>query len=999
MKRLFLHIIFKLTLLLNIIYFSIPCHGQLNQLVNTIGQYQVRADACGTLEAGCDIIIEKPAGATTVFQAYIYYSTVALAATDFGSDAIDVSGGDLAGGTVFMTNVTSSEVSGEEVFTRYEEVTALFAPGLNAALAATDIIYSTTESLTADIEGVGIVVIWNNPSVVNTAIHLSLGSLNTGELKADSIVIAPIDTSVPDFAATLGVGIVYSVGDALQRSTVWINELMLDDYAGGYDDGVLSNGALITLGGYGDDVDLDDEDELYDFSTFISDGDTQVKYEIMTSTIHDLDWFNALYFEVVAANPPSDTSICAGDSIFLGGDYQTEGGSYVDTLVSESGMDSIVTTILTVIPLPDIDAGVDTVSCGLTYILAGSSGSDSSIWSGSAETIFSDINSDSSEVTVSNIGVETIYLTVINSFGCMMMDSVIIAFSNLSMESDSIKLCNGMPDGEITVIPEGGLGDYSYQWDATADFQTTNPAISLLAGDYTLTLTDSVGCSIDSTFTIVDPLEFVYSTDVTLTDCGLSNGSVEVIDFSGGTGGYSYDWGDGPTISATHTDLLAGVYTVTVTDENSCDTTFSIEVISNSDFIASIDIYTNVTCYGFMDGTATATGSDSTATYSYLWNAAAGGQTTQTAEGLDVGVYQVLVIDEVTGCSDSVNVEITEPAVLLVNAGIDHEICEDEGESLLFFGDASGGTPGYTYVWDNDILDGVAFIPLFSAVYEVTVTDANGCNATDDLMVTVNTVSEPSFTSNDLPCQFTSELQNTTPGITSSCVWMINGDEFYTCEDVNYVFPGPGSYNVGLTVTSPEGCTKTIEIDDHIEFAPLPIAAFIPSVIEVSELNPIVDFVNNSEYASSYIWFFQDVSPTSNEVNPSIEFPRDVAAEYPVELIAISDDNCTDTAYGIVRVIEEIIFYVPNTFTPDGDDFNDSFQPVFTSGFDPYNYKLLIFNRWGELVFESYNTAIGWNGTYGGEIMKSDIYTWSISFKTSSSDKRVKEMGHVFLLK
>jgi gliding motility-associated-like protein len=96
---------------------------------------------------------------------------------------------------------------------------------------------------------------------------------------------------------------------------------------------------------------------------------------------------------------------------------------------------------------------------------------------------------------------------------------------------------------------------------------------------------------------------------------------------------------------------------------------------------------------------------------------------------------------------------------------------------------------------------------------------------------------------------------------------------------------------------------------------------------------------------------------------------------------------------------EVLIFYVPNTFTPDDDEFNQWFQPVFTSGYDPYSFNLLIFNRWGEIIFESNDSTIGWDGTYHGEIVKEGVYTWKITFKTSANDEHKEVLGSVNLLR
>jgi gliding motility-associated-like protein len=91
---------------------------------------------------------------------------------------------------------------------------------------------------------------------------------------------------------------------------------------------------------------------------------------------------------------------------------------------------------------------------------------------------------------------------------------------------------------------------------------------------------------------------------------------------------------------------------------------------------------------------------------------------------------------------------------------------------------------------------------------------------------------------------------------------------------------------------------------------------------------------------------------------------------------------------------------VPNTFTPDQDQFNQQWKPVFTSGFDPYDYHLSIFNRWGELIWESYNSETGWDGLYGKDFKAQEgIYTWEITFVTKTKEDKQKITGTLNLLR
>jgi gliding motility-associated-like protein len=98
-----------------------------------------------------------------------------------------------------------------------------------------------------------------------------------------------------------------------------------------------------------------------------------------------------------------------------------------------------------------------------------------------------------------------------------------------------------------------------------------------------------------------------------------------------------------------------------------------------------------------------------------------------------------------------------------------------------------------------------------------------------------------------------------------------------------------------------------------------------------------------------------------------------------------------------------LIYYVPNTFTPDGNSVNGVFKPIFTSGFDPYNFRMLIYNRWGELIFETRDAEVGWEGTYGtgenAKICQDGTYVWKIDFKLLESDKYISINGHVNLVR
>jgi gliding motility-associated-like protein len=179
--------------------------------------------------------------------------------------------------------------------------------------------------------------------------------------------------------------------------------------------------------------------------------------------------------------------------------------------------------------------------------------------------------------------------------------------------------------------------------------------------------------------------------------------------------------------------------------------------------------------------------------------------------------------------------------------------------------------------------------------------------------------------------------------------------------------------------------------------APKPEASFVPSPYEVSMYYPTVHFTNTSQNSITYSWDFAD-GQTSTVTHPDHTFPQ-IAANYTVILVAYNSAGCTDTARVNVKVKDEVIYYIPNSFTPNGDESNNTFQPVFTSGFDPYKFKFEIFNRWGETVFESHDASVGWDGTYHENTVREGNYIWKIEFRERDTDKKYTLSGSLTLIR
>lgn len=208
-------------------------------------------------------------------------------------------------------------------------------------------------------------------------------------------------------------------------------------------------------------------------------------------------------------------------------------------------------------------------------------------------------------------------------------------------------------------------------------------------------------------------------------------------------------------------------------------------------------------------------------------------------------------------------------------------------------------------------------------------------------------------------------------------------------------------FDIQLVTMDEFGCKDTVLAEDFITVLPTPKAAFVTNPDEIDLLDPEVDFINLSLYASHYVWDFGDSSPNSYEEHPTHLYDTEPEV-YTVTLYAYNDIDleCVDTAKKTIKILDQLIYYVPNAFTPDGNSYNNGFQPVFTSGFDPYDYHLSIYNRWGEILFESHNAEVGWNGTHANlGLVQDGVYIWKIEFKERSTGRMIQDVGHVTLLK
>ncbi|MCH4552525.1 LamG-like jellyroll fold domain-containing protein, partial [Aestuariibaculum lutulentum] len=343
-----------------------------------------------------------------------------------------------------------------------------------------------------------------------------------------------------------------------------------------------------------------------------------------------------------------------------------------------------------------------------------------------------DNNETGATATKLKSGLHTV--TVTDSKGCSTTATVEITQPNpvsVTLDSKTNVLCHGNNTGSINISATGGTGTITYSWTGPSGFTSTSQDLTnLVAGTYVVRATDTRGCYTTFPVTITQPLAFSATIAKTDISCKDANDGSATITTQGGVSPFTYAWSNGGN-SITVNNLAAGNYSVTITDANGCTTTASTTINNPTEFIIG-GTFTQPSCHGDSDGTATATAVGGTPPYNYLWNSAAGNATTQTVSGLSAGTYSVLITDA-RGCGGSVIVTVTEPGVLMANAR-GYEGCFRQGGGWAE-ATPTGGTGPYTYEWNTGATS-QTISGLVAGDYSVTVTDSRGCiSATETVTI------------------------------------------------------------------------------------------------------------------------------------------------------------------------------------------------------------------------------------------------------------------------
>lgn len=646
--------------------------------------------------------------------------------------------------------------------------------------------------------------------------------------------------------------------------------------------------------------------------------------------------------------------------------------------------------------------------------------------------------------TASDLPPGMIGVTVTDGNGCTGESSVeIIGASSIELEiSGTEPSCNGEANGMASVTANGGTGDYSYAW---SNGDTDDTAEGLSAGIYEVTVTDINDCDAVINITLNEPEELTATTSFTMVGCNGATDGTASVSVEGGTEPYTYTWNDGQN-EATATELIAGNYTVTITDAQNCELIETVEVTSPSSVVVQIS-GTDVSCFGGNDGQILVEVEGGTGTYTYAWSDPSI-PTIANPQTLEAGNYVVTVSDE-NGCQETAEISLAQPDILAADFRVTSVSCYGDSDGSITL-EVLGGTGLYSFDWNTgetqSFIDG-----LTARNYFVEVSDENDCAVNLEIIVPQPDPIDINLEVTDVECfgQATGAISSRVEGGTASYdyAWS-NGEQSPNLENIN-----SGSYTLQITDTN--GCTEEETIDVEQPDAPLTADLYAEDVtcyggrdglvlvepkggtppyqysingepfsgsssfigLEAGDYSIRVQDGNGCDYLTDEITvaepdelmldlgttitlnFGQVVTldPSIIGENGSVTFdwaPKDstvlscftcrnptvtVDNQTNISLVVTDENGCQAQDFITVAVRRNRSVEVPTGFTPNGDGMNERLLVHGVAGTKVLLFR--IYDRWGELIHESGDFEVndptnGWDGNFRNKMMSGGVYIW-----------------------
>jgi gliding motility-associated-like protein len=707
-----------------------------------------------------------------------------------------------------------------------------------------------------------------------------------------------------------------------------------------------------------------------------------------------------------------------------------QAGTYTVTITDANNCQSTSSVTITE-PAPIvINPTITDVTCnnGFTGVIdlavTGGTGAYTYLWSPMVST----------GPTANGVQAGNYTIDVTDANGCT--ESITVTVTEPSALVSSVGTVNSTcsdPNGAATVTMNGGVGNYVYDWNGVGNNPVGSTNSGLSAGTYNVIVTDGNGCTLPVSVTITDePGPDIVSVTNTQPSCnGLSNGTATVNATSPNNYPLTYLWDDANAqTSQTATGLAAGTYVVIVTDPNGCTASMPTTISEPNPLLPVPDLDATI-CFGD-SSQLWASGQGGTAPYTPNWSTPGITGAGPIMVSPTTTTDYCFTVTDANGCispQGCVTITVLPPLDLTVDPSI--SICDGDDIDLSATASAGNGGP-YTFDWTDENGTPVTDVeagntstinvgPNTQSWYYVVASDGCSIDAMDSVQVSINPT--PSLFLNSVDSSGCEDFTTTFIGnsdIATNWVYDFGCDGTIDYDGnsgtVIHTFPDPGVYDVCVTVTSAAGCDTSMTASQMIEVFPLPEAGFIPNPTTTSDFDPTIVFNDNSIGGQTYTWDFGDGNGVSGNIGGVIPAGTNggitagtydtpihtyqAPGEYTVTLTVINSDGCEDVYTFAVTVDPEFAIFVPNAITLDDNGLNEIFLPQGI-GIANEEYSLYIYDRWGQLVYESHDLYVGWDGRdprNSNVTIKSDVYVWKIQCKDYKGSKH-ERVGHVTVIR
>jgi gliding motility-associated-like protein len=584
-------------------------------------------------------------------------------------------------------------------------------------------------------------------------------------------------------------------------------------------------------------------------------------------------------------------------------------------------------------------------------------------------------------------------------------DTTLITRTQITLSASSLPDTCGNSSGEVSAVANSGTAPFNFYWASLG--LNGNNITGLPPGNYGVTLTDDNGCQAVGS-TVIAQISSSASTIVKNESCASTNDGEITATMTPLGSATTYLWNDlNAQTTQSAINLEASVYTCLITSTNGCSETVTAEVFKESNMSSTLINQEDVSCHAGNDGSAEFEIVGGIPPYTYSWNQS--GSIINIASDLSVGSHILTAKDDL-GCLLDCSVTVAQPPPLQVaTISPDSVVCPES--NIQLWASASGGSSPYIFTWyfngnpigSTDSIE-VSVNKDSSTYYLLVEEECGSPEARDSTFIT-------------FPMEIVFDMQSISPSIcqeeelllinTSSPLNLIDSIQITINERV-YDLPNLNTITIDIEQVGPVhiygrivskfGCTYTGLVENTIDILEKPRANFFFSANPTTIFEPNVRLVDASTNATWWEWDADGSKEQSSlNQNPTFTYEPQVGI-YPIHLFIRSENQCTDEITRDLIINEGFTLFAPNIFTPDENEYNNEWG-ITTNKLGLIDFKLEIYNRWGQVIWSSNDSDETWNGEYRGEACPTGTYTWFAHFTSNEFNDSQVSSGVINLMR